>query len=137
LRKDVEQFLQAINEAKIDEDVSTSAKSLAELDAMTGQALAQAAADKMAKLIAKCRGLPQQGQQCLRFKPKLQESLGNSLQQILDAMGANKGEGQGGQDGFSMFNEDLALYGPNVELAGQQAGAETSGAARPVGAASA
>jgi hypothetical protein len=135
LRKDVEEFLKAVRDAKIEDDVSGSAKSLGDLDSMTGQALAQLAADKMAKLIAKCQGMPQQGQACLRFKPQLQSSLGNSLQQILDAMGAGQGQGQGGQDGYSMFNDDVALYGPNVELAGQQAGgrAERSGASGRAG----
>jgi hypothetical protein len=46
--------------------------------------------------------------------------LGESLQQILTAM--NSGNGQGGRDGYGLFNEDMALYGPNVELAGEQAG---------------
>lgn len=136
LRKDVEEFLKAVKDAKIEDDVSGSAKSLSEVDAMTGHVLAQSAADKMAKLVAKCQSLPQQGQACLRFKPKLQSSLGDSLQQILDAMGAGQGQGQGGQSGYSMFNDDVALYGPNVELAGQQQGGgrnERSGASGRTG----
>ncbi len=32
------------------------------------------------------------------------------------------GNGQGGRDGYALFNEDVALYGPNAELAGEQAG---------------
>jgi hypothetical protein len=122
LRKDVNDFLKAVREAKIEDDIETSGKSLGESDAMTGHALAKLAAEKMDKLIAKCQGLPQQGQQCLRFRPSMSQSMGNSLQQILAAMGAGAGQGQGGRDGYGMFNDQVALYGPNVQLAGQQAG---------------
>ena len=40
--------------------------------------------------------------------------------QILAALGV--GQGQGGRDGYGLFNEDVAVYGPNVQLAGEQAG---------------
>ena len=56
------------------------------------------------------------------FKPSVQQAMGNTLEQILAAMGAKPGNGQGGQDGYALFNDDVALYGPNVELAGEQGG---------------
>ncbi len=123
LRNDVNQFLQAVADAKIEEDLGNAAKTLDEPDTMTGQALAQRAAEAMDKLIGRCNGFPGQGQQCLtaHFQPKLTKpGLGNTLQQILAAL--NVGNGQGGRDGYGLFNEDVALYGPNVELAGEQAG---------------
>ena len=53
--------------------------------------------------------------------PKLSKpGVGNSVQQILAAL--NSGNGQGGRDGYALFNEEMALYGPNVELAGEQSG---------------
>jgi len=54
----------------------------------------------------------------------LKPGLGNTLGQILDALHAGNGQagGQGGRDGYGLFNEDVALYGPNIELAGEQAG---------------
>src|SRR5262249_29102375 len=85
-------------------------------------ALAQEAAEKMDRLISKCNGLQQEGKMCLRFKPSVQKSLGDTLEQILAAMGANNGNGQGQKGGYAMFNDDVALYGPNVELAGEQTG---------------
>jgi hypothetical protein len=123
LRKDVNEFINALKDSQIEDDISTSAKSLAESDALTGHALAKVAAEKMDKLISKCRSAGQQGEQCLRFRPSLSQSLGSSFQQILDAMGAGTGSGQGGRDGYGMFNDQVALYGANVHLAGQQAGA--------------
>jgi hypothetical protein len=123
LRYDVNNFLKALDEAKVEPDLADAAKALGEPDTMTGYTLAQRAAEKMDKLVGKCNGMPKQGQQCLtaRFKPKLSKAgMGNTLQQIMAAM--NKGN-QGQGDGQSMFNEDMGLYGPNVELAGEQGGA--------------
>jgi hypothetical protein len=55
------------------------------------------------------------------FRAELcQPGLGETLQQIMAAL--NSGNGQGGKDGYGLFNEDVALYGPNVQLAGEQAG---------------
>ncbi len=123
LRRDVNAFLKGVADAAIEQDLADATQSLNEPDAMTGYVLALRAAQKMDQLIAKCSGLPGQGRQCLtaRFKPKLTKpGVGNSLEQILAAM--NAGSGQGGRDGYGLFNEDVALYGPNVELAGAPAG---------------
>jgi hypothetical protein len=77
----------------------------------------------MDKLIGRCNSNSQKAQQCLtaHFQPKLAKpGLGNTLQQIMTAL--NVGNGQGGRDGYGLFNEDVALYGPNVQLAGEPAG---------------
>jgi hypothetical protein len=123
LRHDVQEFLQAAADAKIEPDLGDAAKALDEPDTMTGFVLAQKAAEKMDQLVGKCNGMPQQGQKCLtaRFRPKLKkQGLGGTVEQILAAM--NSGRGQGGRDGFGLFNDDVGLYGPNLELAGEQAG---------------
>jgi hypothetical protein len=130
LRDDVANFLKAVAESKVETDLADAARTLAEPDTLTGYTLAQQAAVKMDKLITKCNALPEQGQQCLtaRFQPKLSKpGMGNTLQQILAAMNQGQGPGQGGQDGYGLFNEDVALYGPNVELAGEQAGGRRDG----------
>jgi len=123
LRDDVKHFLQAVSDAKIEEDLNGAAKTLEEPDTTTGHALAQKAAEAMDRLIGRCEGLPDKAEQCLtaHFKPKLvKPGMGNTLQQILASL--NVGNGQGGRDGYALFNEDTALYGPNMELAGEQAG---------------
>jgi hypothetical protein len=120
LRKDVEEFLKAVQEAKIETDLSDATIALSEPDVVAGHALAQRAAEKMDKLIGRCQQTAGKGMECLvaRFQPKLmQEGLGQALAQILAAMGV----GEHGRDGYGMFNEDVALYGPNVQLNGQQA----------------
>ena len=128
LLKDVNDFIDAVGEAKIEQDLTENASTLANLDGKSGHELALRAAEKMDKLISKCNGLPKEGKMCLRFQPKVQQAMGNTLEQILGAMGAS-GQGQEGQDGYALFNENAALYGPNSELAGEQAGGrkETSG----------
>jgi hypothetical protein len=123
LRAEVDAFIKAVAEAKIEEDLNQNEHNLAALDGKSGYLLAQQAAEKMDRLISKCKGLPQQGKMCLHFKPSVQQALGNTLEQILAAMGANAGgNGEGSQGGYALFNDELALYGPNVELAGEQTG---------------
>lgn len=122
LREQVTQFINAVNDAKIEQDVADAAKGLSELDMVAGGVMAREAARKMDALVSKCNSIGEQGQQCLSFKPSI--SLGNSLQQILAAMGVGKktGSGQGGQDGYSLFNNDVGIYGPGMERPGQPAG---------------
>lgn len=131
LRKDVQSFLQAVAEAKIEQDLADAFGALTQPDTITGHGLAQRAAENMATLVGKCDGMTGEAQQCLtaRFQPKLlKPGLGNTLSQILAALGV--GQGQEGRDGYSLFNEAVGLYGPNVELAGEQAGGrgKTAGA---------
>jgi len=96
---------------------------LAQLEVVTGYVLVQSAAVRMDALISKCASQqPGIAKQCLRFQPSVQQALGNTLEQILAALGVTAGSGEGGRDGYSLFNEDLALYGANMELAGTQTG---------------
>lgn len=123
LRQDVQDFLKAVADAKIEQDLADASSSLNEPDTVTGYGLAQRAADEMDKLVGRCNGMGDQANQSLtaRFQPKLTKpGLGNTLGQILSALGA--GNGQNGRDGYSLFNESVALYGPNMELAGEQGG---------------
>ena len=121
LRADVNNFIKAVADAKLEEDLNQNQRNLAALDGKSSYALAQQLAEKMDRLIAHCAGLPQKGKMCLTFKPSVSQALGNTLEQILAAMGAG-GDGQGTQGGYALFNDDIALYGPNVELTGEQAG---------------
>jgi hypothetical protein len=123
LREDVQNFLKAVADARIEQDLADAANALGQPDTVTGHGLAQRVADEMAKLVSKCEGLPGEAAQSLtaRFEPKLAKpGLGDTLSQILGALGV--GNGQDGRDGYSLFNEAVGLYGPNVELAGEQAG---------------
>jgi hypothetical protein len=135
LRADVNHFLNAVAEAKIEKDLTDATTALGVPDAATGHALAQIAAQKMMALVGECNGMPQAGEQALaaRFQPKLTKpGLGNSLGQILAALGV--GNGQNGRDGYGLFNESVAVYGPNAQVTGEQAGGQGqtgSGNSRP------
>jgi hypothetical protein len=125
LRQDVNRFISAVAAAKIEQDLAGATEALGIPDIATGHALAQVAAEKMRRLIGECNGMNGQGKQSLtaRFQPKLcKPGLGNSLEQILSALGV--GNGENGRDGYGLFNESLALYGPDAQLAGEQAGGQ-------------
>jgi hypothetical protein len=123
LRNDVTRFVSAVGEANIEPLLTDANQASSRLEVVTGYALAQSAAVRMDELIAKCASQrPGLAQQCLRFQPSVQQALGNTLQQILAALGVTPGSGEGGRDGYSLFSEDLALYGANMELAGTQGG---------------
>jgi hypothetical protein len=125
LRQDVNRFISDVASAKIEQDLTGATEALDIPDPVNGHALAQSAAEKMRKLIGECNGAGRQGRQSLtaRFQPKLcKPGLGNSLEQILSALGA--GNGENGRDGYGLFNESLALYGPNAQVTGEQAGGE-------------
>jgi hypothetical protein len=121
--QDVNDFLQAAGDLKIYEDLAAASQALDLPDTRAGQAMAARAAQKMDQLIARCNASGQDAGQALvlRFAPMLAKpGLGGTLGQILAALGA--GQGQGGRDGYGLFNEDVALYGPNIQLAGESTG---------------
>lgn len=136
LRKQTANFIAAVSQAGIESDMAGAIDSLAGMEAAAGQALAQSAAEKMDKLVSKCPG-QQEGNQalCMKFQPS---KIGRSLEQILSAMGASSGQGNGpsNRNGYSMFNSDVALFGPGMERNGGMAagqgnrGAQTAGTAR-------
>jgi len=115
LRKSVNQFLDAVRDARIQDDLNDASDKLSALNAPGGFPPARRAAENMDKLLEKCRPMIGQGNECLRFQPKLTHSLGNSLQQIIDAI---NGRGSAdGRYGYGMFGESVSLYGPDAELA--------------------
>lgn len=103
----------------IDKDLQAAMDKLAVLNPREAQPPAASAAEKMAQLIEESKKMTGEAQAALVSMPGLKKSLGNTLDQILSALGAGEGSPR---DGYGLFSEDVALYGPNVEMAGQQAG---------------
>lgn len=129
LKDQVRSFLTDVANAGIDDDLTSALKSLDALDVLTGYAGAQSAATKMDALVGRCKGAPGEGQRCLKFNPSISESLGDSLAQILAAMGAgNNGEGR---YGYSMFARDVGMYGEAAGLAGEQGEGRGEESSRP------
>ncbi len=132
LRKTAREFVDGVRAAKIPDDLATAGRKFAALDGPGGYPPAKSAADKMEKFIAKMNAQALQGigQMCLlRFQPVMGQAMASALAQILAAMGLS-GMGGMGADGYSLFQSDMALYGPNVELAGAQAGGEAGPTSR-------
>jgi hypothetical protein len=127
LRESVADFMEAVSDLKIQDDLDEAADKLAELDGPGGYPPAKSAADKMDLLVAKLDGnaMMAQGQSCLRFQPGIRVSLGNTLQQIRSAM-QSRGMGGDGGSGYGLYGQEMGLYGPDVQLAG------TGAAVRPV-----
>ncbi|HWQ93075.1 MAG TPA: hypothetical protein VN673_15480 [Clostridia bacterium] len=119
-RKQVENFIVAVEKAGIESDMQHGSSLFAKPNGKEAFAAAQTAAQKMDALIARCNQMGDQGVMCLKFQPAIQNAMGSTLQQILGALGAASGSGEGGQDGYGLYNDDVALYGPHAELAGQQ-----------------
>jgi hypothetical protein len=123
LRQDVNELLTAAANLEIDKELLAAVEKLAALNPRDAHPPATAAAEKMAQLIDEAQKMPGDAQAALRFKPGLQQALGRTVEQILGAMGV----GEGDRDGYRLFDEDVALYGPNVEMAGQQVGRGAAG----------
>lgn len=115
IRKDVDEFVQAVGDAKIEKSLAEASELLANQEAAAGYYVAKTAAEKMDELISKCQSqLAQDAKQCFRFKPKIQKEFGRTLDQIMAALGSGNG-GQSG-DGYSLFSNDVALYGPDTQM---------------------
>jgi uncharacterized protein YjiS (DUF1127 family) len=130
LRDQVNAFLQAATSAEISKDLGEAMDRLDQIDAPAGIAAANQALDKILKLVAQCDENAELGKQCLNFQPTLREHMGNSLEQLIAALGGNGMDGNG--DGYSLFNQNVALYGPNAPPPAREAaegsGPETGGA---------
>jgi len=120
LKETAREFLKKVADAQIQPDLDKATDKFASLDGRGGYPPAQDAADKMMALVAKLESvdLPGMGQACLVFQPALSGGLGNTLKQILSAMGGGiNGSGVGG---YGLMGEGVGLYGPDQQLAGSQ-----------------
>ena len=121
LRETADAFLVAVRAAGIADDLAAAAGGFADLDGKRACPKAESALEKMEKLVKKCSPAGM-GAPDFRtvFQPTLADAMSSSVDQILAAMGmgAAGGSGSGGSDGYSMFADDVALYGPHAEMSG-------------------
>jgi hypothetical protein len=126
IRQDVADFIQAVADAKIEKSLEEAVGLLTDLEPGAAYFVARKAAEKMNELISECKSsLEKNAKQAMRFKPKIQKEFGRTLEQIMAALGG--GEGSPSGDGYSMFSEDVALYGPNRETEGREGEGMDSG----------
>ncbi len=128
LKRSLDLFLVEVNGANIVEDLHQASNHFAALKTAEAIATARRAAENMAMLINRCDNFNGTARQCFQFMPSISKSMGNTLDQIMDAMTGGSG---GGPHGYSLFAEQANLYGPQgAMLAGQASGDSPRG---PVG----
>lgn len=118
LRDSARKFIGDVARLQIPHALLEAERGFGDGDGLSGVTTAHKAAELMLSLLSDCEGIGGEGESCLSFNPSLARAMGNSLQQILSAMSGGGGQG----DGYSLYNEDLALYGPQAQMAGNPGG---------------
>jgi hypothetical protein len=122
-RKSVLDFVDAVRGSGASEAMQEAEAGLASLSGKRAHAGATRAADILEKFLDKAqgeKGMMGQGMRACRFKPSLDQGLGNTIEQLLEEAGLRPGmEGQGGR-GSSMRRstlDNVGLYGglPGME----------------------
>jgi hypothetical protein len=117
LRRSAELFASLVRNSEAPTAMSQAAAALAEFRGTPAADEARRAADLLESFLAKCEGMGEEGEACLKsgFQPSLSESLGNTLQQLLADSGLGSGGLGGGiGGGYSARRNSLAnigLYG--------------------------
>jgi hypothetical protein len=113
LRQTATDFLRKIRGSGVQEAMAQAESGLAELSGTRGYENARTAAEILKKFIAQGQGMEGEGKQCLKFQPTLGAHLGNTVSQLLSAMG-NGGDGSTGA-----YGRRGALYGDLPGMTGQ------------------
>ena len=131
LRHTAEQFAFAVRNSPASGQMHDAEASLEEFAGTAAGDSAKAAAGTLDGFIAKCQGMGDKAGQCLKFQPKLSAGMGNSVAQMLGAMGLSTGMGTGSGGGYSAMRNSLAnvgLYG-TLPTMGAESGGSAGGAA--------
>ena len=131
LRNTSKQFATAVRASPATGDMEAAEAALAEFAGTAAGDGAKGAADVLDGFISKCQGMGSCAGTCLRFQPKLSAGLGNTVEQMLGAMGLSTGMGSGGAGGYSAMRSSLAnvgLYG-TLPMAGMESGGGRGGQA--------
>jgi hypothetical protein len=129
LRESAKAFADAVRQSGASQKMGDAQASLSEFAGPPAHQNAQDAADALKNLMSQCNGMGQGACEGMSFSPQLAQSLGNSLEQLLEAMGkggvkpgqqgqgSNPGNGTTGPSGGgSMASRGglnrMGLYGP-------------------------
>jgi hypothetical protein len=116
LKDSAQDFVRRVRETGATDDMSEAETALSGFVASKAADEAKEAADKLEKLLAKCRGMEGQGGTCLRFAPGMSQCLGNTVAQLLAQMGLGTGSGPGtgaggGSSAARSGMDRMGLYG--------------------------
>ena len=138
LRASAQEFVRAARQSGALEQMADSEQNLQDFAGEAAAGKARESADSLERLIARCKPMDQEGRLCLSFRPSLSESLGNTVDQLLEAAGLGAGtkSGNGSGGGFSQRRSSLrnvGLYGnrPTGRPAGGRGGRRLAGAGAP------
>jgi hypothetical protein len=117
LRSTATKFSKAVRASEAQSQMTSAENALGDFQGQKGAMFAKEAARTLAKFIAECKGMngDEEGKQCLlKFQPKLTNTLGNSIPQLLGNKQGGFGMGVGGKGGYSARRSSLknvGLYG--------------------------
>jgi hypothetical protein len=123
LRQQAEEFATKVVEAKAPEALARAGRALADRAGREGAAGTREAADLLLSFVKRCRAMGGSGRStCMSFQPKLSESMGGTLDDLLAGLGlptpgqgtsAGPGMlGQGGGSSAARSPGSVGLYGP-------------------------
>ncbi len=108
LRESAEKFVKGLRKSGAAEAMGVAESALAEFKPTRGHKKAKEAADILEKFIKECKNCGNCAGKGLKFQPSVSNAIGNSLAQLLAAMGL--GDGMGGGSGMNGFGP-TGLYG--------------------------
>lgn len=116
LRESAGNFVKTVRNSTAADDMAATESALAEFLGSRSATAALLAAETLEKFIGKCDSMGQEGQACLKFKPKLSAGMGETIEQLLEAEGLSLGKGKtgSGAGGYSARRNSLrnvGLYG--------------------------
>jgi hypothetical protein len=108
LRDTAQKFVKDVRKSGASEAMAAAESALGDFAPTRGHKKAQEAADILKKFLKECKNCGNCGGKCLKFQPSLCRGLGNTIEQMLAAMGMGSGMGDGsGMNGFGQ----TGLYG--------------------------
>jgi hypothetical protein len=131
LRETATAFAKAVRRSSAADEMAAGESALSEFYGSSAATASAEAAKTLERFLGKCKGMGDQASSCLKFQPKLAASLGNTVQELLDAagLGSNSGRGMGGSGGYSARRNSLSnvgLYG-RIPLRGNESARSGSG----------
>lgn len=111
LRATALSFADAVRASGASEAMLEAETALADFSGTEGHAASGRAADILEEFLAKCEGMGNQGQLCLKFQPSLESGLGHTIEQLLNEAGLGSGGMGGGQSGYSTRRSTLDSVG--------------------------
>jgi hypothetical protein len=113
LRRTALEFVAKVRTSGAQGAMAQAETGLAEFSGTRGYDNARSAADILNKFIGHCNQMGGEGRSCLAFQPALSGRLGNTLSQLMSAMGG------GGGSGSLAYGSRGALYGDLPGMTGQ------------------